>query len=198
MALVLPILRRANTTLLCLSSSSQTNWKVRLRSSSIFHHRMRHTQDSHVLVADFVSSKHLSCPPDAGIVRIELSHGAGLPSYSSLYRAIASGVPTVVSGIDPGDDNLTPEYFIQRHGEELVTVINTVTGEDRTLPLATFMQPFNVSDSDSAANPEKLKVPLSCYARRLRIAAKLVARIGRPRRTLTPLSRTCSRYSSRF
>lgn len=107
---------------------------------------------------DFVLSQQFSCPRDSDIVRVELSDGAGLPSYSALYRGLAEGVPMVISGIDPGDHNLTPDYFIQRHGEEIVTVINTVTGEDRTLPLADFMRPFGVPDSD--ALPEKLKVPL--------------------------------------
>ncbi|VDC04163.1 unnamed protein product [Peniophora sp. CBMAI 1063] len=95
------------------------------------------------------------CPTDAEIVHVELSDGAGLPSYGTLYQSLASGVPIVVSGINPGDSNLTPGYFIKRHGKEIVTVVNTVTGAVRTVALEDFMRDFGTSDTD--VQPEKLK-----------------------------------------
>ena len=90
-----------------------------------------------------------------------LTDGAGLPSYSTLYQNLAAGVPIVVTGIDPGESNLTPEYFIRRHGHEVVTVVNTKTGVDRSLDLATFMQSFDCPPAD--VDPEKLKVPSSLF-----------------------------------
>lgn len=64
----------------------------------------------------------------------------------------------VVSGTNPGDSNLTPQYFIKRHGKELVTVVNTRTGAQRTLALETFMEQFRVRRIP--VDPEKLKVRL--------------------------------------
>ncbi|VDC04896.1 unnamed protein product [Peniophora sp. CBMAI 1063] len=95
------------------------------------------------------------CPPNAEVVNIELSDGAGLPSYGTLYSALASGVPMVVSGINPGESNLTPAYFTKRHGKEIVTVVNTVSGTARTLALEEFMQDFG--NPDALVEPEKLK-----------------------------------------
>lgn len=108
-------------------------------------------------VIDPILSKQIRCPPDADdIVRVKLSGRAGLPSYSTLYTTLASGVPMVVSGIKPGGHNLSPEFFVKSYGKEIVTVINTVTHATRTIELATFMEKFGVFDVD--VEPEKLKV----------------------------------------
>ncbi|VDC00217.1 unnamed protein product [Peniophora sp. CBMAI 1063] len=72
-----------------------------------------------------------------------------------LYQALATGTPVVVSGIDPGETNLTPEFFISRHGDEMVTVTNTNTGADRTLMLREYMHSFTTPSAD--VEPEKLK-----------------------------------------
>lgn len=62
----------------------------------------------------------------------------------------------VVSGINAGDRNLTPDYFIQRHGLNKVTVINTRTHVPREVNLEEFMAKLRVRDDDG--DPEKLKV----------------------------------------
>lgn len=79
-------------------------------------------------------------------------------TYSKLYQTLASGIPLIVSGINPGDRNLTPEYFIHNHGDTMVALTNTKTGVQRTVPLKVFMEQFGQpKDPD---NPEKLKVQL--------------------------------------
>ncbi|VDC04886.1 unnamed protein product [Peniophora sp. CBMAI 1063] len=97
-----------------------------------------------------------SCPSDADeVVRVTLSHGAGQPSYATLYKALASGVPVVVSGIDPGNSNLTPDFFVKWYGDEEVTVVNTATRSARTTVLSAFMENFD--DPDASAEPEKIQ-----------------------------------------
>lgn len=66
----------------------------------------------------------------------------------------------MISGVDPGDSNLTPNYFIRRHGKEMVTLVNTKTGAQRTLALETFMNRFTARKIP--VDPEKLKVDSSC------------------------------------
>ena len=95
---------------------------------------------------------------------MKLSDGAGLPSYSTLYTTLAAGVPLIVSGIRPGDSNLTPEYFIRRYGKERVTVVNTMTGGQRIITLSNFMDSF--ANVLATPEPEKLKVlPVSVSSR---------------------------------
>ena len=108
------------------------------------------------IVIDPVFSNKFRRPPDAGVIRIELSDGAGLPSYSSLYTALASGVPMVVSGIDPGHRNLTPDFFIERHGTERVKIIRTLDNQEEVVDLAIFMESFG--SLVAIVNPAKLKV----------------------------------------
>lgn len=121
--------------------------------SKISPHRTGRVLDSRLTAHNICSSTQLPCPPDAEVMRVELSDGGGLPSYSTVYNALATGVPLVVSGINPGE-SLTHEYFIQWHGEEMVKVINTTTQATRTIALATFMRKFGTPTTD----PEKLKV----------------------------------------
>lgn len=103
-----------------------------------------------------------SPPPahSADLIRIQLSDTAEAPDYATLYNTLASGVPLIISGIDPGVRNLTPEYFMQRHGNNEVTVVNTKTGATRTVLLSEFMATFRKS-GDNPDNPQKLKVSLS-------------------------------------
>ena len=96
------------------------------------------------------------CPSNAEVVNVRVSDGAGLPSYSTVYEALATGVPLVVSGLNPGEKNLTPEYFIQRHGKTMVHVVNTLTGARRSVALARFLRGF--CSADAKVNPEKLQV----------------------------------------
>ncbi|VDC04157.1 unnamed protein product [Peniophora sp. CBMAI 1063] len=73
-----------------------------------------------------------------------------------LYQALSKGIPVKVSGIHPGDRNLTPEYFTHNHGDTIVTLTNTKTGVQRKVALKSFMDEFaKPPDPD---NPEKLQV----------------------------------------
>ncbi|VDC01277.1 unnamed protein product [Peniophora sp. CBMAI 1063] len=93
--------------------------------------------------------------PREDLIRMTLTDKANPITYSKLYRALARGVPLTVSGIDPGNRNLTPEYFIHNHGNALVTLTNTKTGEQRDVVLESFMETFGQPPDPD--NPEKLQ-----------------------------------------
>ncbi|VDC04042.1 unnamed protein product [Peniophora sp. CBMAI 1063] len=76
-------------------------------------------------------------------------------TYAKVYDALANGIPMVVSGINPGHRNLTPEYFVQNHGDTVVTLTNTKTGSQRKLALKHFMYKFGKPQDPK--NPEKLQ-----------------------------------------
>ncbi|VDC01413.1 unnamed protein product [Peniophora sp. CBMAI 1063] len=92
---------------------------------------------------------------DREVIRVNLQDGAEPPTYSVVYRALAEGIPMIVSGIRPGDRNLTPEYFINKHGDTMVTLTNTKTGSQRKVALRTFMDSFGKPVNPES--PEKLQ-----------------------------------------
>lgn len=59
--------------------------------------------------------------------RFNLKDDASSFTYGDFFASFANGVPIVVSGIEPGDDNFSPSYFINNFGDEKVNVIDTVT-----------------------------------------------------------------------
>ncbi|KZV63943.1 hypothetical protein PENSPDRAFT_554904, partial [Peniophora sp. CONT] len=75
-------------------------------------------------------------------------------------------VPVVVSGINAGDRNLTPEYFIRRYGSTRVTITNTKTEETRKVDLAEFMEKLSLRHDPG--DPAKLKdwPPTDHFAKR--------------------------------
>ncbi|KZV59094.1 hypothetical protein PENSPDRAFT_760505, partial [Peniophora sp. CONT] len=92
---------------------------------------------------------------DGKLIEVQLTNGGGLPRYSDLYRALAAGVPVVVHGINAGDYNLTPEYFIRRFGSQKVTVINIKTTDRYDLDLEAFMNKMCLREDPD--DPVKLK-----------------------------------------
>ncbi|VDC05425.1 unnamed protein product [Peniophora sp. CBMAI 1063] len=88
-------------------------------------------------------------------LRLTVGDEAAPLTYSAIYRSLAAGTPIMVSGINPGERNLTPEYFIHHHGDTMVTLTNTKTDAQRVVPLVEFMDKFGrPSDPE---NPEKLQ-----------------------------------------
>ncbi|VDB96467.1 unnamed protein product [Peniophora sp. CBMAI 1063] len=88
-------------------------------------------------------------------IRTNLQDKSDIPTYSKLYHALANGIPMTVAGIHPGDRNLTPDYFIHKHGDTIVTLTNTKTGSQRRVALKHFMSGFG--SSIDPENPEKLQ-----------------------------------------
>ena len=63
----------------------------------------------------------------------------------------------MVSGINAGDRNLNPAYFIRRYGSDKVVVIHMSTNESEDTDLTEFMTRLSLGTPD---DPLKLKVSL--------------------------------------
>ncbi|KZV61224.1 hypothetical protein PENSPDRAFT_693583 [Peniophora sp. CONT] len=77
-------------------------------------------------------------------------------TYASFLRFFDAGIPVVVSGLNPGEDSLTPAAFIRRHGKLEVDLVDTAT--DQALPGKFALDDYLTSFSQNLLSSRKLKL----------------------------------------
>ncbi|VDB94398.1 unnamed protein product [Peniophora sp. CBMAI 1063] len=101
-------------------------------------------------------------PPATGASLLSYAHlvcvrYAGSSFVTSVWRknrALAAGVPTVISGLDQDEHTLTPGYLARNFGKEKVEVIDTTTGESQEQDFGQFLATF----ADASLQDPPLKV----------------------------------------
>ncbi|KZV63687.1 hypothetical protein PENSPDRAFT_691414 [Peniophora sp. CONT] len=109
-------------------------------------------------------------------------------TYGSFLKNFAFGRPVVVSGLIPGEDDLSPDAFIRHHGELNVQLVDTETDLvlDEEKSLCEYLASFTITGDRLSGQKLKLKdFPSSAHFRSVNSDQLSAFQNGLPCRSIT-------------